>query len=133
MQHLRYLGVFFVVCVIPAAIFAAEMPPKKILLAFALAFSSWIFLVISDFAMIKSRTIAKRWAYRFNSKAILGWQLFGIPFEEHVFIFTSVLLPISAWELLKRMALGLPISIAIEAFAILLLIVLSPMMHNLDV
>lgn len=122
-----------VVCVLPAIFFASRMSTQKLILIFITFLFSWIFLVVADKALIKSRVIPDKWAYRFNPYAILGLWVFGIPIEEHVFIITSVFLPITMWEVIKTMDLPMEASIVVGALVIILLVMISPIMHHLDV
>jgi lycopene cyclase domain-containing protein len=132
-KHLRYIGTFFVVCVVPTMLLTARMPLEKVLLLFGIFLFSVVFFVLGDIGLTKSERVPGKWAYHFNPQAIVGVWIYGLPFEEYIFIFITIFLPISFWEFIKAASFSPSLNIAIGVLALLLLIVVSPIMHHLDV
>lgn len=129
--HLRYLGAFFALCVIPALVLASRMPLKSIMLAFLLFLFSIIFLTLTDIALTKRKESAA-WGYQFNPKAILDVYIFGLPIEEYVFNFTLIFLPVGIWELLKQLNLSFAGMALITACGVLVLLTTFPILRKPD-
>lgn len=132
MGHLRYIGAFSALCVIPALILAARMSLQSVLLAFLLFLLSIVFLTLADISLTK-RKESSAWAYKFNPKAILDVYIFGLPIEEYVFNFILILLPIGTWELLKQFNLNFMQTTLAIVFGILVLLAVSPILRKPDV